>query len=362
MSATAEDLFGGANPPMPPGPIDGPSAWYGNDMAKSGEWIYSLSQRELDEIDAALSLVKRDGLDILDISRERFALPTLGAALDGIRQELLRGRGFALLRGIPRERYSNSDMAAIFWGIGAHLGKAVSQNAKGHVLGHVRDLGYKIDDPKVRTYQTTRRQYYHADSCDIVALMCLQKARSGGLSTIVSSVTLYNEMLARDPDLARQLFEPFCVDRRGEIPPGMKPYYTIPVFNWHDGLLTGYYVRRYIESAQRFDDVPRFTERQIAALDLLDSLADDERLHLKMDFEPGDIQLLHNHQILHDRTAFEDWDEPEKKRHLLRLWLCPPDGRSLPNVFTQRWGSVEIGNRGGIRVAGAALNAPLDPV
>ncbi len=362
MSATAQRPTKPLLPPMPPGPIGGPSAWRGADMATSEEWIYALSDREIEEIDRALAEVKRRKIEILDISRAEFALPTLGPALDRIHRELLHGRGFVLIRGIPRHNYSTPDMATIFWGIGAYLGRAVSQNAKGHVLGHVRDLGYKIDDPNVRTYQTTRRQYYHADSCDFVALMCLQKARSGGYSTIVSSVTLYNEMLARDPELARALFEPFCVDRRGEIPPGMKPYYTIPVFNWHAGLLTSYYVRRYIESAQRFEDVPRFTERQLRALDLLDSLADDPSLHLQMDFESGDIQVLHNHQILHDRTAFEDWGEPEKKRHLLRLWLCPPDGRPMPEVFTQRWGSVEIGNRGGIMVAGVRLNAPLEPV
>ena len=347
---------------MPPGTIGGASAWRGMEMAASGAWIHTLSARETGEIDAALDAVKRRKIDILDVSRAAFPLPTLGPVLEGIRRELLSGRGFVLIRGIPRQNYATADMATIFWGIGAHFGRAVSQNAKGHVLGHVCDLGYRIDDPSVRTYQTTRRQYYHADSCDIVGLMCLQKARSGGLSTIVSSVTLYNEMLARDPDLTSVLFEPFCVDRRGEIPPGMKPYYAIPVFNWHAGLLTGYYVRRYIESAQRLEDVPSLTDRQVAALDLLDSLADDDALHLQMDFEPGDIQLLHNHQILHDRTDFDDWPEPERKRHLLRLWLCPPDGRPMPEVFTQRWGSVAIGNRGGIRVAGAALNAPLEPV
>jgi hypothetical protein len=362
MTTAAKKAAASKRPPMPPGPLGGPSAWRGSEMAASGVWIHRLCPRELNEIDDALESVKRRNLEILDVSRAEFALPTLGPALDGIRRELLGERGFVLIRGIPRQQYATAEMATIFWGIGAYFGQAVSQNAKGHVLGHVRDLGYRIDDPSVRTYQTTRRQYYHADSCDIVGLMCLQKAQSGGLSAIVSSVTLYNEMLARDPDLTAVLFEPFCVDRRGEVPPGMKPYYTIPVFNWHAGLLTGYYVRRYIESAQRFDDVPRLTDSQIAALDLLDSLADDASLHLKMDFEPGDIQLLHNHQILHDRTDFEDWPEPERKRHLLRLWLCPPDGRPMPEVFTQRWGSVAIGNRGGIRVAGAALNAPLEPI
>jgi len=360
MSATA--LKSAEMTPMPPGPIGGPSAWRGAEMAKSGDWIYALSARETGEIEAALGSVKRRKLEILDITRAEFPLPTLGPALDRLHRELLQGRGFVLIRGIPREKYSTAEMATIFWAIGAYFGRAVSQNAKGHVLGHVRDLGYRIQDPNVRTYQTTRRQYYHADSCDFVGLICLQKARRGGLSAIVSSVTLYNEMLARDPALTRVLFEPFCVDRRGEVPPGMKPYYTIPVFNWHAGLLTTYYVRRYIESAQRFEDVPRLTDQQIKALDLFDSLADDPLLHLKMDFEPGDIQLLHNHQILHDRTDFEDWLEPERKRHLLRLWLCPPDGRPMPEVFAQRWGSVAIGDRGGIRVAGATLNAPLEPV
>jgi hypothetical protein len=347
---------------MPPGPIGGPSAWRGGEMAKSAEWIYTLSAREIDEIAAALDGVKRRKLDIMDVSRATFPLPTLGPALDRIHRELLQGRGFVLIRGIPRAKYSTADMATIFWAVGAYFGRAVSQNGKGHVLGHVRDLGYRIEDPNVRTYQTTRRQYYHADSCDVVGLICLQKARRGGLSAIVSSVTLYTEMLARDPALTRVLFEPFCVDRRGEVPPGMKPYYTIPVFNWHAGLLTTYYVRRYIESAQRFEDVPRLTDQQIKALDLFDSLADDPALHLKMYFEPGDIQLLHNHQILHDRTHYEYWLEPERKRHLLRLWLCPPDGRPMPEVFTQRWGSVAIGDRGGTRVAGMTLNAPLEPV
>ena len=120
-------------------------------MAASGAWIYELNPRELGEIDAALENVKRRKLEILGITRTEFVLPTLGPALDGIRRELLDGRGFVLIRGIPRQQYSTADMATIFWGIGTHFGRAVSQNAKGHVLGHVRDLGYRIDDPSVRT-------------------------------------------------------------------------------------------------------------------------------------------------------------------------------------------------------------------
>lgn len=349
-------------PPMPPGAITGRSAWRGEDLARSEDWIYRLSGADIAEIDDALAAVRARGLDLMEIDRAAFPLSRLAKALDAIHEELLTGRGFVLVRGLPMERYSPEDAATAYWGIGRYLGNPVSQNAKGHLLGHVRDLGFDLKDPNVRVYQTTERQCYHADSCDIVALLCLHKARRGGHSSLVSSVTLHNEVLARRPDLLPTLFEPFCIDRRGEVPEGMKPYFTMPVFSWHAGLLSGYYVRRYIESAQRFPDAPRLSNNQIEALDLIDGLADDPALHHEMAFEPGDMQFLHNHQILHDRTAFEDWPEPDRKRHLLRLWLCPPDGRPLPDCFRARWGSIEIGRRGGILAPDTELNAPRTPV
>jgi hypothetical protein len=351
-----------ASPPMPPGPIEGPSAWRGADMAKSEEWIYRLSAADIAELDEALAHVRRRGLDTLDVGRADFPLPRLGAVLDGIHRELLEGRGFVLIRGVPVSRYSMPDTATVYWGLGTYFGRALSQNAKGHVLGHVRDLGYDHRDPHVRVYQTTERQYFHTDSCDLVGLLCLRQARSGGLSAIISSVTVFNEMLTRRPDLVPVLFEPFETDRRGEVPEGMKPWWAVPVFNWHAGRLSTMYVRRYVESARRFPEVPPLTPRQIEALDVFDSLLEDRALNLFMDFEPGDIQLLHNHQILHDRTGYVDWPEPERKRHLLRLWLAPPDGRPLPECYAPRYGSVEMGRRGGILVPGTTLTVPLQPV
>jgi TfdA family taurine catabolism dioxygenase TauD len=350
------------SPAMPPGPIGGPSAWRGPDMAASKEWIYRLSAEDIAEIDGALAHVRRRRLDTIDVARADFPLPRLGAVLDDIHRELLEGRGFVLIRGVPVGRYSMADIATVYWGLGAYFGRALSQNAKGHVLGHVRDLGYDHRDPNVRIYQTTERQYFHTDSCDLVGLLCLRQARSGGLSAIISSVTVFNEMLARRPDLVPVLFAPFETDRRGEVPEGMRPWFAVPVFNWHAGRLSTVYVRRYIESARRFPEVPPLTPRQIEALDVFDSLLEDRSLNLFMDFEPGDIQLLHNHQILHDRTGYVDWPEPERKRHLLRLWLAPPDGRPLPECYAPRYGTVEIGRRGGILVAGTALTVPLEPV
>lgn len=336
------------------------TAWIGAEMAGSREWIYEFTGRDLDELDAAMRATK--DLAITDIRDREFALPTLGALLKDIRDEVLHGRGFVLMRGLPVDSCSLEEAARLYWGIGAHIGKAVSQNAMGHLLGHVYDLGRDAKQPEVRVYQTRERQYYHADSCDIVGLLCVRPAKAGGHSSIVSSVTLYNEMMARRPDLAQLLTKPVAVDRRGEVPEGRKPYYMIPVFNLHAGLVSTYYVRRYIESAQRFADAPRLTDKHREAFDLLDALAEDKRLHLEMAFKPGDIQLLHNHAILHDRTAYEDWPDPQRRRHLLRLWLCPPNGRPLPPAYADRWGSVEIGNRGGIVVPGAKLNVPLEPV
>jgi hypothetical protein len=231
------------------------------------------------------------------------------------------------------------ESATAFFGLGAHLGSARSQNGKGHVLGHVQDLGLDVHDPNVRIYQTNERQTYHTDSCDIVGLLCLKTAKSGGLSALVSSTTIFNEMRRRRPDLLEVLFQPLATDRRGEVPEGKKPYFEIPVFNWHRGYLTAIYQRQYIDSAQRFPDAPRLTPRQVEAL-----------------------ELVHNHTMLHDRTGFVDWPEPERRRHLLRLWLAASDARPLPEVFAQRYGTVTVGDRGGIIVRGTKLHAPLAAV
>jgi Taurine catabolism dioxygenase TauD, TfdA family len=362
MTSAAERPYPSASPPMPLRPIDGPSAWRGADFARSGDDIHRFTASELAEIDGAVESARRRGVGLLELGPATFPLPTLGPLLTALRDDtLLDGRGFAMLRGLPVERYSMEESAIAYLGLGSVVGAPVSQNAKGHVLGHVKDLGRTIDDPAARIYQTTHKQTFHTDSVDIVALLCLKTARSGGLSRIVSSIHLYNEMFRRRPDLAAALFQPFCFDRRGEVPPGKKPYYVTPIFHWHKGRLSVFYGNRYyIRSAQRFPDVPRLTSLQTEALDLFDALANDPANYLDIEFRPGDIQLIHNHVVLHDRTDYEDWSEPERKRHLLRLWLCPPNGRPLPDILADRYGSVEIGRRGGILVEGARLNAPLE--
>ena len=343
-----------------PAMIEGPSAWRSGDLTP-GEWIHELSAAEAREIEAAARTLAASGAELAEVTAADFPLPGVGARLVEVqRAEVLEGRGFAVIRGLDPSRLSRREQAAAFLGLGAHWGALRPQNAAGHVLGHVKDLGRSGDDPTARLYQTHERQTYHTDSCDVVGLMCLMPAKAGGRSSLVSSVAIHNEMRRVAPDLAQVLFEPIETDRRGEVAPGEQPWFTIPVFNWHAGHFAGIYQRQYIESARRFEGVAPLSTAQTAALDLLDAIAEDPAFHLEIDFQPGDVQLVNNHVLFHDRTAFEDWAEPARRRHLLRLWLAPPEAQALPAVFAERFGSVTPGLRGGVTVPRERWSAPLD--
>lgn len=349
----------------PPPEIRDRSAWYGLDLAARADWIERFSEAEIEGLERAVYVIdqsqsKHAQFDPASINSADVTLPTLGPRLQTLLDEVLNGRGFVLIKGLPVERWTRREAAIAFLVIGSQLGALRMQNAQGHLLGHVKDLGRSSDDPNTRIYQTRERQTFHTDSCDVVALLCLNKAKSGGLSSLVSSTTIFNEMRKRRPDLLKILLEPIETDRRGEVPEGSKPYFNIPVFNYHEGLVSAIYQRQYIESARRFPDVPPLSDKQIDALDLFDQLANDPKLYLLMDLEPGDIQLVHNHTILHDRTAFEDFPEPDRKRHLLRLWLAPPNARPLPEVYGERFGSITPGDRGGVVVPGARPTIPFE--
>ncbi|HEX5887274.1 MAG TPA: TauD/TfdA family dioxygenase [Pyrinomonadaceae bacterium] len=346
-------------PALPP-EVEDRSVWYGSKLAKSDEWIVRLSDAETAEVEHAIESIDKSGVELTTITAANVPLPALRPRLNEMLEEVLNGRGFVLIKGLPIQRWNRREAAIAFLAIGVQLGNLRMQNAAGHLLGHVRDLGRSSDDPNTRIYQTRERQTHHTDSCDVVGLMCLQTAKSGGLSSLVSSTTIFNKMRRHRPDLLRVLLEPIETDRRGEVPEGSKPYFKIPVFNYHDGLVSAIYQRQYIESARRFPGVAPLTPLQIEALDLLDQLADDPNLNLPMELQPGDIQLVHNHTILHDRTAFEDYAEPERKRHLLRLWVAPEGARKLPEVYAERFGSTTPGERGGVGVAGPTPSVPLE--
>lgn len=341
--------------------MTGPAAWRGQEMERRPEqWLIHLTEADVSDLERAARHYLASGKDVGQITAAAFPLERFGEHLSALKEKLLHGIGFEVLRGLPIERYDQRLAATIFCGVGAHLGRARSQNAQGHVLGHVRDTGASSKDARTRIYQTAERQSFHTDSADIVGLLCLRDAREGGLSLLVSALTIYNRMRAQRPDLLALLFEPIATDRRGEIPPGAEPFMEIPVLNWHAGRLTVFYQRQYIESAQRFAEAPRLTPEHIAALGMFDAFAEDPEMHVRMRLQPGDMQFVYNHTQLHDRTAFVDWPDPSRRRHLLRLWLSPTGDRELPKCFEQRYGSIEIGNRGGIITEHTVLSAPLD--
>jgi hypothetical protein len=349
----------------PPGPLTGRDAWRGEELARAPElWRRELTADERAALDEAADRLiaggwPAPGSERLRVDFAAFA-PELAATLLALREELLLGRGFFVLRGLPVEGADGDARVRVFarfWALGLGLGAPVVQNGRGHLLGHVCDLGMNADDPATRLYQTNQRQGFHTDSADLVGLLCLRNAPVGGDSTIISAATAYNAVLARDPELAAALFLPVATDHRNEEPPGGKPWFEIPPLSYLDGVVSVIYQRRYIDSAERFAAAPRLTTRQRAALDLFDEVLEDPALHLGMRLQPGDLQLVHNHQLLHDRTAFVDDPDPARRRHLLRLWLCPATGRRLPPVFAERYRSLEIGERGGVAPKGPPVIA-----
>lgn len=286
--------------------------------------------------------------------------PELNELAAAIRSDLLTGTGFTLLTGFPVAELERENIVAAFLVFGSLVGSPRSQNADGHLLGHVKNIGRDADDPATRIYQTNERQTFHTDSTDAVALLCLRTAREGGESMLVSVEAAYAEMVRRNPRLAARLFDPIATDRRDEQPPGEKPWFEIPVLSWFDDRLTVIYQRQYIESARRFADAPHPDAEHAEALDLFDDVVNDPEFHLRMNFAPGDMQFVHNHSLLHDRGGFVDHPEPNRRRHLLRLWLSLEGDRRLPAVFEQRYGSITVGDRGGIVVEGTEYRVPLD--
>lgn len=315
-------------------PVSNAIAWKGSELAQDDSWLYRLPSHAVGELDAALHAAERRGLSLFEITHENFPLPGFGNELKKISEELEHGRGFVQIKGLPIERYTLRQAKVIYWGIGTYLGRAVSQNAKGDLLGDVRDEGRDIRAAGVRGYQTRTTSPFHVDETDVVGLLCWRPAKSGGESLIASSMALYNELLERYPWYVGVLYNRFNYDWRSEQPKGQPPIYRWPVFEYYGGRLSCRYSRRMIEFAEKTTGVA-LSEIERETFDIMDGLIDE--LQLKINFEPGDMQFLNNYVILHSRTAFEDYPEPDRKRHLLRLWLTVPDcSRLSPETLRER--------------------------
>lgn len=318
-----------------------PSAWTGASMRDRTDWIITLSDADNAELRTALAAAQSHELGVPLLTAASFPLPTLSARFRNLRDEVVDGRGFALVRGLQIDDISASDAATIYWSIGAHMGRGRAQNAQGEMLGHVTDIGQDFrTNPNARGYQSNLRLPFHNDLMDIVGLLCLTPARNGGASRIVSSTAIHNAVIEQRPDLIETMYQPFPMDRRGESATDRKPWYVGPFFERIGSRLFCRYNRTYIESAQRFTELPRLSANQIAALNLVDALCEDPSLCLDMDFRKGDMQFISNYTVLHSRTAYEDWPQAQRRRYLLRLWLETGLVNCVPDSWAERYADM----------------------
>jgi len=333
-------------------PVVDPAAWAPDMLADVETFTYRLNGRDADELVAGTAAFRRHGLPIEEVSRDNFPLAVFASVLADVKRELIEGRGIVMLRGFPLERLDRAGQAIAYLGLGAYLGTAMSQNKQGHILGHVKDLGGDYEDPLTRGYMTRAEMRFHSDACDYVGLLCLQPAKSGGASRVASSVTVYNRMLERRPDLAQALCADWYRSRSGEMNPGDEPWIKSPIFCFHQGYFSALGLGAAVDKAYKLPGVPPMTRAQKEAIELYRATV--EECAADMDFQPGDIQFLNNFVTLHTRRGYEDWPEPARKRHLLRLWLRDPASRPLPR-------EIREGRTGrGVHLAGVKLIAPLD--
>lgn len=340
-------------PAAPLTPVIDPAGWTPDQLAGTTDWIYHLTDSEISNVRDAVAGVRKRGLGIVDIRPDVFPLGSFADIVADVRRELRDGRGLVMLRGIPVEELGLEGSAIAYFGIGTHLGSPLRQNAKGHVLGHVKDLGGDYNDPKTRGYLTRAEMRFHCDHSDYVGLLCLRKSKSGGESRIASSVTVYNRMLKTRPDLVQELCNDWYWTKHGQVSSADEtPWFKAPIFMFEKGVFSARGLGAYVIKSQGLPGVPPFTTAQKEAIKLYGETV--EASAVDIGFEPGDIQLLNNHVMLHTRRAFEDWPEPERKRHLLRLWLSDEDARVLPAFM--REGMLGAG----IALKGVQPIAPLE--
>lgn len=333
-------------------PIVDPAAWTAQDFKDRLGFVYQLSPDEIDEILGAVARVERSGTALKDVTRAGFALPKFGRVMDEVvKDEVLDGRGFIFLRGLPVEGRSILQNAIAQWGLATYIGKMLPQNKQGHLLEHVKNAGGDINSPTGRGYNSPNALGFHSDSADAFSLMCLRNGKSGGEHRIVSSVTVYNEMLKRRPDYARELEFHFYRSRRGEIPPGLEPFHRQPVFSVTEGYFSARGASSTIKRAQNIPGVPKLTEAQKEAIAYYQALAGE--LSLQILWQPGDISFVLNHVSLHARSAYEDWPEPERRRHLFRLWIDLAGARPVHHEIAEDMSGIKL-------PAGTVLKTPLE--
>jgi len=332
--------------------IDQPKGWLAADPSRDLSWIYHLDKGQIEALESALRHALASKKCMLEMAPEDFPIsPAVWSELKDALSSVQTGFGFRLFRGFPVHKYSDDELRTLYWGIGLHIGVPRPQGKQTHFMSEVRDAGGTYRGATGRGYNTSSKLDFHADSTDIVGLLVVRTAKSGGSSLIASSISAHNKMLRNRPDLLEVLYQPFVFSRQGEQAPEEAPYYEAPVFGMEQGRFVCRHIRNHIKSAQlAFQDIPRLTSKQEEALDELDSTLASPELCFSMEFQPGDMQFINNHIVLHARTQYEDYEEVEKKRLLFRLWMSHPDSQPLPPIFADGYKDHRAGAvRGGVR-------------
>lgn len=315
-------------------PISGPSAWRGDELAKTTDWIYVLSDAERTELEELGRRFVAEDPDLRTVTADDYPFDACRALNEECARQLDAGRGFILVRGLRTAEYGDTMAGAIFFIMGLHLGQPIGQNQQGDLLDHVVATSNKtMDDEGALPSRVRDRLPFHSDSSDVVALMCLRGAKEGGASSLVSGTTIHNEMLRRRPDLVPRLFDTYHWDWRRQDPDSPELTYTSPMISYVDGVFSTYAGSTMIFTAQEYEHVPRLTPDQIEAINLFDEISQEAGLPIDMDFQEGDVQWLLNYAALHSRTSYVDHPERERRRHLLRLWLKRDVGRPLAPEF-----------------------------
>lgn len=317
-------------------PLNGPAAWRGSDLTGDSSWIHQLSPDTIAALDAALAQVKQRSLSFPQFKREDFPLPaSVQQQLLAHADELENGKGFLVLRGLPVERYTDEEINIVYYGLGLHMGQPVRQNPRGDLLGLVMHVG-DASQKSTRVYETNLYLPYHSDPSDVVGLLCVRKAKSGGLSSLISVAAIYNEILRTHPEYLGLYYRQWYFEHLCEPQPSLSP-----IFSFHQGKLSCRYLRQYIELGHEIRQLP-LSAVEVEALDLFDQMINDPALKLDMMLEPGDLQFANNYAVLHSRNGFEDHEAQEQRRKMLRLWLKMPNARPLAPEFPGRNGFAEV--------------------
>lgn len=334
--------------------LNSPRAWKRADLENDSSWIYPLSEQEIQDLEMGLRAALATGKSEFELSASDFPVtPLTDKLLKTVMNATQSNYGVCLVKGFPVDRWTAEQMRTLFWCMGLRCGVPRPQGKPSHFVSNVRDDGGVYRSGTGRGYNTNSKLDFHSDGSDVVGLMCLQVAKSGGSSLISSSMTAFNELQKVRPDLAEVLQQPFYFGRQGEQAEEEPPYYQASIVGFKNGQFACRHIRNHIIGAQvSFPEVPRLTPLQTEALDMFDALLAREDICFHMQLEKGDFQFLNNHVNLHARTEYEDFEEPEKRRHLLRLWLSLPQAPALPDLWRDAYKDVETGAlRGGFRGA-----------